>query len=214
MPLPASVHATIRYRNLIGQRYLALTEGPAPAASCPRRRADPACRRPRPALDLTVLFNGFRPLFTALTPQDVNSLAYEIIQVLQGEGGTVTDLLQHTASLTTTLADRDAVIGQVITNLNDGAVHAGRSTATSCRRRSRSCSSSSPGWPPTGSAIGTAIENIGGLTSRDRVAAAAGTPGPRAPTSPVWTSLAGIAQREQRRHRHAHWRSCRSSTRR
>jgi phospholipid/cholesterol/gamma-HCH transport system substrate-binding protein len=39
--------------------------------------------------------------------------------VLQGEGGTIASLLRHTASLTNVLADRDAVIGRVITNLND-----------------------------------------------------------------------------------------------
>src|SRR5690606_29929892 len=44
--------------------------------------------------------------------------AFEIIQVLQGQGGTVKSLLAHTASLTNTLADRDEVIGQVIDNLN------------------------------------------------------------------------------------------------
>lgn len=117
VPLASSVRARIRYRNLVGQRYVALTEGPGSG-----RRLPPGGLIPRsqtvPALDLTVLFNGFRPLFTALTPQDVNKLAYEIIQVLQGEGGTMASLLQRTASLTNTLADRDAVIGRVITNLN------------------------------------------------------------------------------------------------
>jgi hypothetical protein len=38
------------------------------------------------ALDLTVLFNGFKPLFAALSPKDVNELSGEIISVLQGEG--------------------------------------------------------------------------------------------------------------------------------
>ena len=38
--------------------------------------------------------------------------------MLQGEGGTVQGLLQKTASLTTTLADRDQLIGEVIDNLN------------------------------------------------------------------------------------------------
>jgi phospholipid/cholesterol/gamma-HCH transport system substrate-binding protein len=71
-----------------------------------------------PALDLTVLFNGFKPLFTALTPRDVNELSLNLVQVLQGEGGTVEELLAKTASLTNTLADRDQVIGRVITNLN------------------------------------------------------------------------------------------------
>ncbi len=117
VPLAASVRAKIRYRNLVGQRYVALTEGPGE-----RRPLRPDGLIPlgqtSPALDLTVLFNGFRPLFTALDPQDINTLAYEIIQVLQGEGGTVASLLRRTASLTNTLADRDAVIGRVVTNLN------------------------------------------------------------------------------------------------
>jgi phospholipid/cholesterol/gamma-HCH transport system substrate-binding protein len=117
VPVASSVRARIRYRNLVGQRYVALTEGPGSGRRLPPDGLIPLSQTV-PALDLTVLFNGFRPLFTALTPDDVNRLAYEIIQVLQGEGGTMASLLQRTASLTNTLADRDAVIGRVITNLN------------------------------------------------------------------------------------------------
>jgi phospholipid/cholesterol/gamma-HCH transport system substrate-binding protein len=69
-------------------------------------------------LDLTVLFNGFKPLFQALNPRDVNRFAFEIVQTLQGEGGTLNELLIRTASLTNTIADRDNVIGDVISNLN------------------------------------------------------------------------------------------------
>jgi len=117
VPLATTVRAKIRYRNLVGQRYLALTEGPGGGQ---RLRPDGVIplAQTTPALDLTVLFNGFRPLFTALTPQDVNNLAQEVIQVLQGEGGTVASLLRRTASLTNALADRDAAIGRVIANLN------------------------------------------------------------------------------------------------
>jgi phospholipid/cholesterol/gamma-HCH transport system substrate-binding protein len=115
--LAVSTRVLIRYRNLIGQRYVALSEGPGssqplhPGATLPLKQTEPA-------LDLTVLFNGFKPLFAALNPKDVNSFAFEIIKTLQGEGGNVNSLLAHTASLTTTLADRDAVIGRTITNLN------------------------------------------------------------------------------------------------
>lgn len=117
VPLATSVRAKIRYRNLVGQRYVALSEGPGDGRPLRAGGLIPLSQT-TPALDLTILFNGFRPLFTALTPQDVNALAYEIIQVLQGEGGTVASLLRRTASLTNTLADRDAVIGRVVTNLN------------------------------------------------------------------------------------------------
>ncbi|MGK5739465.1 MCE family protein [Micromonospora sp. URMC 103] len=118
LPLATSARAKIRYRNLVGQRYLALTEGPGDGRPLPADGLIPLAQT-TPALDLTTLFNGFRPLFTALNPDDVNKLAYEIIQVFQGEGGTVASLLQRTASLTNTLADRDAVIGRVVTNLNE-----------------------------------------------------------------------------------------------
>src|SRR5690606_41797348 len=74
--------------------------------------------RPGPALALSALCHGCRPLFSALDPEEVNQLSGEIIQVLQGESGTVESLLRHTGSLTETLADRDRVIGEVITNLN------------------------------------------------------------------------------------------------
>ncbi|MEJ3746529.1 MCE family protein [Actinomycetes bacterium KLBMP 9797] len=117
IPLARSVRAKIRFRNLVGQRYIALSEGPGDGGPLRPDGLIPLDQT-APALDLTTLFNGFRPLFTALTPDDVNKLAYEIIQVLQGEGGTVASLLRHTASLTNTLADRDAVIGRVVTNLN------------------------------------------------------------------------------------------------
>ena len=72
----------------------------------------------RPALDLTILFGGFQPLLQALSPEDMNRLSFEIIQVFQGEGGTVESLLSHVASLTDSLADKDAVIGSMIDNLS------------------------------------------------------------------------------------------------
>ena len=70
-----------------------------------------------PALDLTTLFNGFQPLFQALDPKQVNELSMNLVQVLQGEGGTIQELLANTASLTNSLADRDELIGQVVNNL-------------------------------------------------------------------------------------------------
>jgi phospholipid/cholesterol/gamma-HCH transport system substrate-binding protein len=110
--------ATIRYRNLVGQRYISLTQGVGDLDRMPKDSTIPMDRT-QPALDLTVLFNGFKPLFAALSPADINKLSAEVISVFQGEGGNLNALLQSTASLTNTLADRDQVIGDLITNLND-----------------------------------------------------------------------------------------------
>jgi phospholipid/cholesterol/gamma-HCH transport system substrate-binding protein len=114
--LPTSTRAKIRYRNLVGQRYVALYEGPT-AGALARGGLIPVTQT-SPALDLTALFNGFRPLFAGLEADGVNRFAYEIIQVLQGERGTMADLLRRTASLTTTLADRDEAIARVVSNLS------------------------------------------------------------------------------------------------
>ena len=117
-PLPASVRASILYLNLIGQRYLSLEQGAGPTGAVLPAGGSIPVERTRPPLNLTVLFNGFKPLFAALDPEQVNQLSFEIIQVLQGQGGTVKSLLASTSSLTNTLADRDEVIGQVVQNLN------------------------------------------------------------------------------------------------
>lgn len=116
--LPADVTATIKYRNLVGQRYLSLAQGTGDDSQPLKPGATIPLDHTTPALDLDELFNGFKPLFAALNPDDVNKLSYEIIQVMQGEGGTIESLLAHTASLTTTIAQKDQVIGQVIDNLN------------------------------------------------------------------------------------------------
>ena len=117
--VPSSVRAVVKYANLIGDRYLSLertagapNEELRPGATIPNERTEPA-------LNLTVLFQGFKPLFQGLRPEQVNQLAGEIVRTLQGQGGTVDQLLAHTASLTNTIADRDRVIGQLIDNLNN-----------------------------------------------------------------------------------------------
>ena len=115
--LPAATTAAIRYRNLVGQRYVSLGTDVGDPNAVLRPGTTIPLERTQPALNLTALFNGFKPLFQALSPKDVNQLSYEIIQVLQGEGGTVSDLLAHTASITSAIAGRDQVIGQVIDNL-------------------------------------------------------------------------------------------------
>ena len=116
-PVAVSTKAQIRYRNLVGQRFIALSEGAGSSRRLTENGTIPL-RQTQPALDLTVLFNGFKPLFAALNPEDVNSFAMEVIKTLQGEAGNVNSLLGHTASLTSALADRDEVIGRTIENLN------------------------------------------------------------------------------------------------
>jgi len=115
--LPDTTHATLRFRNLIGQRYLALSREPGKVGPTLEPGSTIGLEHTTPAVDLTALFDGFRPLFSTLQPEDVNALADSLIKVLQGEGGTVASLVRQTGELTNTLADRDRVIGEVIDNL-------------------------------------------------------------------------------------------------
>ncbi|MFF3573998.1 MCE family protein [Nocardia jiangxiensis] len=115
--LTTATRAQIRYENLIGDRYMELSEGPGPTDQVPRGATIPADRTAS-ALDLDAVIGGFRPLFKAMDPGQVNKLSAELIATLQGEGGTIAGILDHTAQLTATLADRDQLIGEVVTNLN------------------------------------------------------------------------------------------------
>jgi phospholipid/cholesterol/gamma-HCH transport system substrate-binding protein len=116
LPLYDGTTASIRYLNLIGDRYLELKRGDSdkrlpPGGTIPLEHT-------QPAVDLDALVGSFRPLFRALDPQKVNTIAQSIITIFQGQGGTINDILDQTADLTSTLADRDQAIGEVIKNLN------------------------------------------------------------------------------------------------
>jgi len=115
--LTEGTRAVIRYSDLIGGRYLGLEEGAGGV-----KRVNPGgtipLDRTSPALDLDSLIGGFRPLFRALNPDQVNALTGQLISAFQGQGDTINEFLTQTGALTNTLADRDQLIGDVITNLN------------------------------------------------------------------------------------------------
>lgn len=109
--------ALVRYENLTGDRYLALTHD-EPGGQLLEAGGMLPVEQTEPALDLDALLGGFKPLLNALNPEEVNRLSSSIIAVFQGEGGNVQQLLAATASVTQTLANRDELIGSVIDNLN------------------------------------------------------------------------------------------------
>ncbi|MBL1077510.1 MCE family protein [Nocardia sp. 2] len=113
----ASTQAAIRYENLVGDRYLELLDGPGSAQPL-KEGATIGLDRTKPALDLDMLLGGFKPLLRGLNPQQVNDLTGALLQVFQGQGGTLVTLLNSSGSFSKTLADRDALIGSVINNLN------------------------------------------------------------------------------------------------
>jgi phospholipid/cholesterol/gamma-HCH transport system substrate-binding protein len=109
--------AAIHFENLLGQRFLALLPGASGGTPLRPGGVIPLSRT-TPAIDLTAVFDGFQPLFSALAPNQVNELAGSIIQVFQGESGTVSNLVEETAVITNNLADRQQVIDGLLTSLS------------------------------------------------------------------------------------------------
>jgi phospholipid/cholesterol/gamma-HCH transport system substrate-binding protein len=115
--LYTSSKAVIRYQNLVGDRYLEITSGPGDLRKLPPGGTI-VKGNTQPALDLDALLGGLRPVLKGLDGTKINEVSNAVIELLQGQGGALADLLSTTGSFTTTLAARDQLIGDVINNLN------------------------------------------------------------------------------------------------
>jgi len=115
--LTEGTKAAVRYLNLVGDRYLELVDGPGSAKRLPAG-GQINVSHTAPALDLDLLLGGLKPLIHGLNPRDVNALSSALLEVFQGEGGTLQSLFAKSTSFTNTLADNDQTIEHLIDNLN------------------------------------------------------------------------------------------------
>ncbi|GAC1380423.1 MAG: MCE family protein [Marmoricola sp.] len=179
-----STQIKMLYQNLLGQRFLSLsqdttTPGLMTAANRLPSGAHIPATETDPGFDLTQLLDGFRPLFQVLQPSQVNQLASSIIQVLQGEGGSIENLLQQTTQVTNFLADRDQVVGEVLTNLtpvlNDFAGQGTQlaSTVTSLRQLMQGLAADRVSIGDSISHLSTLITSTSDLISQARTPAIA-----------------------------------------
>ena len=115
--LYSSTRAVVRYENLVGDRYLEVTSGPGEL-----RRLPPGgtidSQHTQPALDLDALLGGLRPVLKGLDADKVNTISSAVIQLLQGQGGALANVLSDTSAFSSALGQRDQLIGDVINNLN------------------------------------------------------------------------------------------------
>jgi phospholipid/cholesterol/gamma-HCH transport system substrate-binding protein len=115
--LTEGTKAAIRYLNLTGDRFLELVDAPGSTRLMPPGAQIPVDRT-QPALDLDLLLSGLKPVVQGLNPKDVNALTSSLVQVFQGQGGTIDSLLSKTSSFSNTLADHNQTVQQLIDNLN------------------------------------------------------------------------------------------------
>jgi phospholipid/cholesterol/gamma-HCH transport system substrate-binding protein len=114
--LTTGTKAQIRYLNLTGDRFLELADSPGSTKILSAGSQIPVDRT-APALDLDLLLGGLKPVIQGLNPQDVNALTSSLIQILQGQGGTLESLFSKTSSFSNSLADNSQVIEQMIDDL-------------------------------------------------------------------------------------------------
>ena len=137
LDLDTSTRAAIKYRNLLGDRILELARPDAPAGAPTDAAAGTAAPAAAPAaatslapggtipiantssaLDLDTLLNGFKPLFAGLSAGQINTLSAQLVEVLQGQDNAINNLVSMVGSFTTTIGQREQLVGQVIGNLN------------------------------------------------------------------------------------------------
>jgi len=116
--LTTGTKAAIRYLNLVGDRYMELVDTPGSTMMMPPGSQLPI-NRTVPALDLDMLLGGLKPVIQGLNPKDVNALSASLVQILQGQGGTLDSLLGRTSSFTSSIADNSAVVEDLIENLKN-----------------------------------------------------------------------------------------------
>lgn len=115
--LYSSTRAVIRYENLVGDRFLEITAGPGELRKLPPGGTIDR-NHTQPALDLDALLGGLRPVLKGLNAGKINTITSYVIDLLQGQGGALSNVLANTSSFGSALGARDQVIGDVITNLD------------------------------------------------------------------------------------------------
>lgn len=120
--LTTDVQAAVRYGDMLGARYVALTfPGTEPDGSGAGEILEPGGTVPdtqtTPPVDLTALMNGFRPLFDSLPPEEVNVLARNVADTFNGRADAVAQLLDSVAVMTGQLSDREGILGEVVGNM-------------------------------------------------------------------------------------------------
>ncbi|NDK89828.1 MCE family protein [Gordonia desulfuricans] len=115
-PMYTTTQAAIRYQNLIGQRYLALSlaDGDAQPLSAGSSLQQPS----EDSFDVTKLLAGFQPVFDTLTPEQVNDLSNGLLQAFQGDTVSLSNTVAQVGKMASDMADRDVVIGAIIDNLS------------------------------------------------------------------------------------------------
>lgn len=127
--LPTDSHAAVRWRNLLGQRYVYLYPGTASTTL----RPGAVITDTRSVVDIGELFNRLGPIVRAIDPDKVNRFLDSVVAALDGNEPKLRQAIADLSTLTAALAERDAAIGRLVENLD---VVAGAVTSRDAQIRS------------------------------------------------------------------------------
>ena len=112
--LPSDTSADIRWRNLIGQRYLYLQPGTASTTLEPDTRITDTGS----VTDLGELFNTLGPIVASIDESQVNEFIQTVSDALEGNTDALGQTLDDLATVSAGLASRDQAISSLIEDLD------------------------------------------------------------------------------------------------
>lgn len=113
--VPVDSTVEVRWRNLIGQRYLSIVPGTAPALL-----ADGATvERSENVVDLGQLVNQLAPLARSVSPDQLNTILTGLLDAFDGNAGAFDSVLRDLGVVLDTLATRDDTITGMLDDYDD-----------------------------------------------------------------------------------------------
>jgi phospholipid/cholesterol/gamma-HCH transport system substrate-binding protein len=116
--LPKNTEASIRWRNLLGQRYLYLNPPDAAHADATVLASGDRIANTISVVDIGELFNRLGPIINVLDPGQVNAFVDAVSGALSGNEQNLTQALDNLANVTASLASHDDAIGRLVGNVN------------------------------------------------------------------------------------------------
>jgi phospholipid/cholesterol/gamma-HCH transport system substrate-binding protein len=168
--LPTDTSAAIRWRNLLGQRYLYLYPGKASTVL----RSGQRVTITRSVVDLGELFNRLGPIVKAIDPEQVNAFLDAVVGGLDGNEEKLRTALGNLAALAGTLGARDQAIGRLVENLDTVAATIAardreiRTILDNLVAISTTFSENTDVLDEAVTELGTFSENLGGLLENNR----------------------------------------------
>lgn len=108
--IPTDSSVAVRWRNLIGQRFLSIEPGSDGAMLTD---GDTVVESDD-VVDLGRVVNQLSPLAQAVGPEQVNRILTTLVTAFEGNEGNYDELLADLGSLSEVLADREALLGQML----------------------------------------------------------------------------------------------------